>query len=139
MDIILCVLQLAISIIIAFFAGKLIAKLRLPSILGWLIAGLLIGPHALNLLNSSILDSQWFRMLESLFECVFGLIIGTELIWKNIKKSGTQIVVTTITESLGAFFVVTLLFGIIFWFMGTPLYLAFMFGGISLATQLEYQ
>ena len=34
----------------------------------------------------------------------------------------------------GTFFVVSLVFGIIFWFADVPLYLAFMFGGIALAT-----
>lgn len=131
---VLQLLRLAISILIAFLAGKLIAKLRLPSILGWLIAGMLIGPHALNFLNSQILDSQWFGIAESLFECVFGLMIGTELIWKDIKKAGTRIIVTTITESLCTFFVVSMVFGIIFWVTDIPVYLAFMFGGIALAT-----
>lgn len=134
MEIMLEVLWLAVSIIIAFFAGKLVAKLRLPSILGWLIAGMLIGPHALDLLNSSILDSPWFGVAESLFECIFGLMIGTELIWKDIKKAGTRIMVTTITEALGTFFVVSLVFGLIFWFTDIPVYLAFVFGGIALAT-----
>ena len=32
-------LRLLASILIAFAAGKLISKLKLPSILGWLIAG----------------------------------------------------------------------------------------------------
>lgn len=134
MDTFLEVLRLLLSIAIAFFAGKLISKLKLPSILGWLIAGMIIGPHALNLLNSSTLDSQWFNVIESVFECTFGLIIGTELIWKKMKKAGPQIVVTTITESLGTFLVVSLVFGVIFWFSDIPVYLAFMFGGIALAT-----
>ena len=122
------------SIAIALAAGKLISKLKLPSILGWLIAGMMIGPHALNLLNSSVLDSRWFQTLESLFECTFGLMIGTELIWKEMKKAGPQILVTTVTESLGTFLVVSLVFGTIFWLTDIPIYLAFMFGGIALAT-----
>ena len=134
MEILFDVCRLLLSIAIAFFAGKLIAKLHLPSILGWLIAGMIIGPHALNLLSNSVLDAAWFSGLESLLECVFGLMIGTELIWKQMKKSGPQILVTTITESMGTFLVVSLAFGIIFWFAGIPIYLAFMFGGISLAT-----
>lgn len=128
------VLRLLLAIVIAFVAGKLIAKLKLPSILGWLIAGMIIGPHAVNLLGSSVLDAQWFDILESIFECTFGLMIGTELIWKQMKKAGPQILVTTITESLGTFFVVSLVFGIIFWFADIPIYLAFLFGGIALAT-----
>ena len=58
MDILLDLLRLLVSILIAFLAGKLISKLKLPSILGWLIAGMIIGPHALNLLDSSVLESQ---------------------------------------------------------------------------------
>lgn len=134
MEIGLDMLRLLLSIGIAFLAGKLIAKLHLPSILGWLIAGMMIGPHALNLLSSSVLDAAWFGVLESLLECTFGLMIGTELIWKQMKKAGPQILVTTITESLGTFLVVSLVFGILFWFADVPLYLAFLFGGISLAT-----
>ena len=103
MDILFDVFRLLASIAIALAAGKLISKLKLPSILGWLIAGMMIGPHALNLLNSSVLDSRWFQTLESLFECTFGLMIGTELIWKEMKKAGPQILVTTVTESLGTF------------------------------------
>ena len=58
----------------------------------------------------------------------------TELIWGQMKKAGKQIVVTTITESLGTFFVVSVVFGVIFYFAGTPIYLALLFGGIALAT-----
>lgn len=134
MDIAMDLLRLLAAIVIAFIAGKLISRLKLPSILGWLIAGMAIGPHALNLLGSSVLDSRWFDILESILECTFGLMIGTELIWKQMKKAGPQILVTTITESLGTFIVVSLVFGVIFWFADIPLYLAFMFGGIALAT-----
>lgn len=134
MEILSEIASLLVAIVIAFTAGKLIAKLRLPSILGWLIAGMAIGPHALNILGNSVLEAEWFGILESIFECTFGLMIGSELIWKQMKKAGSQILVTTITESLGTFFVVSLVFGIIFWFADVPLYLAFMFGGIALAT-----
>ena len=51
-----------------------------------------------------------------------------------MKHAGKQIVVTTITESVGTFLVVSLVFGVLFWFAGVPLYLAFFFGGIALAT-----
>ena len=37
MDILIDVLRLLVSIVLAFLAGKLISKLKLPSILGWLI------------------------------------------------------------------------------------------------------
>ena len=126
--------SLILALLIALIAGKLISKLKLPAILGWLIAGMIMGPHAIGLLSNSLLEAPWFNTVESLLECVVGLMIGTELIWSQMKKAGKQILVTTITESLGTFFVVSLVFGIIFWLTDVPIYLAFLFGGIALAT-----
>ena len=126
--------RLLLAIAIAFVCGKLVSKLKLPSILGWLIAGMILGPHAVNLLSDSLLNAGWYTVTESILECTVGLMIGTELIWNQIKQSGKQIVVTTITESLGTFIVASLVFGVIFYFTGIPVYLAFMFGGIALAT-----
>lgn len=120
--------------VLAWLCGRLMAKINLPSILGWLICGIIIGPHALNLLSTDVLDAAWFKVAESILECTFGLMIGTEMIWKEMKKAGPQIVVTTITESLGTFIIVSLVSGLIFAFSGVPVYLAFMFGGIALAT-----
>ena len=127
-------LRLLLAIAVAVVAGKLISRLKLPAILGWLIAGMIMGPHALGLLGDALLDAAWFNTVESLLECVVGLMIGTELIWPQMKKAGKQILVTTITESLGTFLVVSLAFGILFWMTGMPVYLAFLFGGIALAT-----
>lgn len=134
MEIVLEILRLLLTAVIAYLVGRLVAKLHLPAILGWLITGMALGPHALGLMNSAVMESAWFTTAESLLESVVGLMIGTELIWSEMKRSGKQIVVTTITESLGTFFVVTLVFGVIFYFTGTPLYLAAIFGGIALAT-----
>ena len=134
MQIMADILCLLLAIVIAVIAGKLISELKLPAILGWLIAGMIMGPHALGLLGDSLLNAAWFNTVESLLECIVGLMIGTELIWSQMKKAGKQILVTTITESLGTFVVVSLVFAIIFGFTGVPIYLAFLFGGIALAT-----
>lgn len=132
--VILDIMRLLLTIAIAFVAGKLVAKLKLPAILGWLITGMLLGPYALGLMTAEVTGAGWFSVVESLLECTVGLMIGTELLWKTMKKAGKQIVVTTITESLGTFLVVGLVFGVIFWMTGVPVYLALLFGGIALAT-----
>lgn len=129
MEILGDILRLAAAVGIAFVAGKLIAKLKLPAILGWLIAGMAIGPHALGLLGESVLNAGWFEAAESLLECVFGLMIGTELIWKRMKKAGPQILITTLTESLGTFVLVSAVFGVLFWATGLPIYPALLLGG----------
>lgn len=128
------ILKLIVAFVVAFLFGKLVAKIKLPSILGWLIAGMILGPHAFKVLDWEILDAVWFQSRIHVLECAVGLMIGTEIVWKTIKRSGMQIIVTTLTESFGTFIVVTAVFGVIFYFSGIPLYLAVIFGGIALAT-----
>lgn len=128
------ILRLLFSILLAFLAGKLISNLKLPSILGWLITGMILGPHALSLINNKLLNSIWYQSVMHILECAVGLMIGTELVWKKLKKSGRSIIITTLTQSIGTFLLVSLVFGIVFYFSDLPLYLAFLFGGIALAT-----
>lgn len=131
---IILLLRLFVAIVIAFIVGKLVSKIKLPAILGWLITGMILGPHAFSLINPEILEAHWYETAVSILECAVGLMIGTELVWKKIKQSGKSIIITTLTQSLGTFFVVTLVFGVVFYFSNIPLYLAFIFGGIALAT-----
>lgn len=131
---ILSVVRLLGTVILAFLAGKLISKLKLPSILGWLIAGMILGPHALSFISNDLLDAVWYKSIVHILECTVGLMIGTELVWNKLKKSGRSIIITTLTQSLGTFLVVSLVFCIVFYISNVPLYLAFLFGGIALAT-----
>ena len=119
---------------LAMLAGKLISKLKLPSILGWLIIGMFFGPHAFGIMSQEVLNASWYKVTVTWTQCAFGLMLGTELVWKKLKNYGKGLIVTTLTQSLGTFFFVTLVFGIIFKFTGIPIYLAFVFGSIALAT-----
>lgn len=122
------------TLIIAFFAGKLVSKIKLPAILGWLIAGMILGPNAAGILPQEVLNTTWYKVIIMWMQCAFGLMLGTELVWNRIKNYGKSLIVTTLTQSLGTFALVSLVFGIVFQCMGIPLYLAFVFGGIALAT-----
>lgn len=122
------------ALVAAYFAGKLVGKLKLPEILGWLIAGMVLGPHAGRLLSEATLDAAWYRTIIMWMQCAVGVMLGTELVWKRIRAFGKALVVTTLTQSLGTFVLVTLVFGVIFFVTGVPVYLAFAFGGIALAT-----
>jgi Kef-type K+ transport system membrane component KefB len=131
---ILSIFRLLVTIVLAYLAGFLLSKLKLPSILGWLLTGMTLGPHALSLLNNSLLNAVWYESVVHILECAVGLMIGTELVWRKLKQSGRSIIITTLTQSLGTFLFVSLVFGIVFYFSHIPLYLAFLFGGIALAT-----
>lgn len=123
-----------VTLAIAFFAGKLISKIKMPSILGWLIVGMLLGHHAIGVMPQQVMDAAWYKTIIMWMQCAFGVMLGTELIWTKLKSYGKALVFTTLTQSLGTFTVVSLAFGIIFSFLDIPVYLAFVFGGIALAT-----
>ena len=119
---------------LALMAGKLVSRIKLPSILGWLVIGMLFGPHALGLMPQQVLDAVWYKTVIMWMQCAFGLMLGTELVWKELKSCGKGLVVTTLTQSLGTFIVVTWVFGVVFLTADVPVYLAFLLGGIALAT-----
>ena len=131
---ILNILRWILTLILAVLAGKAMQKLKMPAILGWLIAGMALGPHALNLLPQKLLDTALYQTVIIWMQCSFGLMLGTELVWRRVKKYGRALMITTLTQSLGTFLFVSAMFAILFVFMHIPIYLAFAFGGIALAT-----
>ncbi len=130
----LLLLRWVAAIVLAFFIGKLVSKLKLPSILGWLVAGMILGPHALKLMPQTLMDGAGYQAIVHVLECAVGLMIGTELVWSRMKKYGKALIITTLTQSLGTFVLVSAVFAIVFAVSGIPIYLAFIFGGIALAT-----
>ncbi|MGN0796346.1 MAG: cation:proton antiporter [Christensenellales bacterium] len=119
---------------IAFVCGKLVSKLKLPAILGWLIAGIVFGPYLCEVVTLEITDSVWYKIFIKIFECLAGVMIGREIIFKKIAKSGKQIIGITFVQSIGTFLFVSIVFAITFILADIPVYLAFVFGGIALAT-----
>ena len=127
-------IRLLTVVLLAVIAGKVAAKFKMPAVLGFLIAGMLLGPYAVNLLTQDILDNSMYHTLIERMECGMGLMLGSEMIWRKMRSSGKQIVVITLAQSLMTFAVVSLAFSAIFYFMDIPVFLGLIFGGIALAT-----
>lgn len=125
------IVLLVLFITLALLMGKLVSKTHLPAILGWLLTGMIIGPHALNWMDSSIMDAQWFHILSNIGEVFVGMLIGTELILKELKKSGKQILIICLFEGITAFIFVSVAF---FIFADIPMPIALVFDAIALAT-----
>ena len=134
METLVMILRWAGTLVLAWLCGKLITKIKMPAILGWLIAGMLLGPCGADLLSQSILDTGWYKMMIIWMQCAFGLMLGTELIWTKIASYGRALIITTLTQSLGTFAIVSVTFAVVLYFAGQPVWLAPAFGGIALAT-----
>ena len=128
------ILRVLFSMAFAIILGRLVSKLKLPAILGWLITGMIVGPYAFGILDFALLEGSSYKLLLSLLEAFVGIMIGSELVLRTLKKSGKQIIVTTLFQSVGTFIFVSACFFIVFKFMDFPSYLALVFGAIALAT-----
>lgn len=118
----------------ALIIGKLFEKMRLPSILGWLVTGVIMGPYSVGLVGFDTIESDWYVIFEKFFECFAGVMIGREIKFKKIMKSGKQILGITFIQSISTFIFVSSVFLMVFSLCGFPLYMSFLFGGIALAT-----
>lgn len=127
-------LRMVAIVCVAVACGKLVSKVKLPAILGWLIAGIVFGPYLAGVVTLDITSALWYQVLIKLFECFAGVMIGREIIFKKIASFGKQIVGITFVQSIGTFLVVSAVFSVVFLIAGIPVYLAFVFGGIALAT-----
>lgn len=134
MEVFIGILRVFGIVCVALILGNLVAKLKLPSILGWLITGIVFGPYLVGFVSSDIMATEWYKSVINFFECCAGLMIGTEIIFKKLKAYGKQIIGITMVQSLGTFVVVSLCFIVVCLIANLPIYLAFIFGGIALAT-----
>lgn len=121
-------------ICVAIIVGKLVSKIKLPAILGWLITGIVFGPYLVQIVTLEITAKVWFNVVVKIFECFAGVMIGREIIFEKIARSGKQIIGITFIQSICTFLVVSLVFAVTLAIAKLPVYPAFVFGGIALAT-----
>lgn len=78
--------SIALILLIGMFAGWLCKKLYLPSLLGMILTGILLGPYALNMIDSSILNisSELRRIALIIILTRAGLSLDIE----SLKKVG---------------------------------------------------
>lgn len=107
------ILKVGIALIVGFIGGKLAEKLKLPSVSGYLIFGLFLGP-SMGLLfpTEGFINQSEMHSLTFIKEIALALIafsIGSEFSISNLKKLGKRVTVITLFDVLGAVFIVLLL------------------------------
>ena len=95
---------IAIMLVAALLAGKVVKKMKLPNVTGYLVIGLLIGPHCLNVLSNELIDSMSV-ITEFALGCI-AFSIGAEFRISFLKKVGKAPIVIGVLEGLGAVVVV---------------------------------
>jgi len=96
-------LIVGLVIIIGFYVGRSTKWVKLPSVLGYMVVGLILGPSFLNLIDDGTQNN-----LSFITEIALGFValsIGLELSISSLKKQGIGIISIIFAESFIAFFV----------------------------------
>ena len=98
---------LGLAVIVGFYVGHAARKTRLPSLIGYMLLGIIAGESGLGLFDGQLLERLAFISEITLAFVAFS--IGTELNLSSLRKLGGGIVSIILFESFAAFTVVTLL------------------------------
>lgn len=78
--------SIALIILLGLFMGSIFTKLKLPSLVGMILTGIILGPHMLNLLDSSIIGIS--SELRQIALVIILTRAGLALDIKDLKKVG---------------------------------------------------
>jgi len=112
----------------AFFVGQLFRQLGIPQVVGFIVAGTVMGPSLLNIIPQTLSESLLF--VSQLALALIGFEMGEHLRFQELRKLGKTIIVIVLFEAFGAFILVTL--GV--YAVTGVMYQALIFGAIASAT-----
>jgi Kef-type K+ transport system membrane component KefB len=116
------------AVVFSLYAGRLARKANLPSLVGYMILGVILGGSVFGVISLENTDSMGF-----LTDIALGFVaftIGSELNLKELRKLGRSIIYIIIAESFAAFFAVT---GAV-WLLTGNLPMALIFGSLAPAS-----
>lgn len=90
--------------LIAFYMGKLMRLIKLPSLIGYMVAGVLLGPSLLNFISEDVQGS--FSFITDIALSFVAVSIGLELSLTALKRQGSGIITVIFAESFMAFILV---------------------------------
>lgn len=97
---------IAVLILGGLIFSRILSKINFPSVTGFLIGGIIIGPSVLGLLPREGVES--LALVSEIALAFIAFSIGSEMDLAVIKRLGKRIGLVTIMEALGAFVVVFL-------------------------------
>lgn len=119
---------IGLAIIAAFLGGKVVKGLGIPQVVGWILAGFVLGESFLKVIPLELVDQLSFVSVVALG--LIGFDIGSHLRLGELRKLGRSIVFILLGESLSAFFLVAA--GV--YLLTQSWHAALVFGAVAAAT-----
>lgn len=115
------VISLGFIVLFSFLIGKLVVKIGLPLITGYLFAGIIAGPHLLTLMTQTVTDK--LHLIDQIALGIIALTAGGELRLNALKKQ---------IKSISLIVLFQLVF--VYWGVGLGLFLLREFIGFPVTT-----
>ena len=133
------VLALGVILTAGLFGSKLLRRLGLPSVTGYIIIGILLGPSVSGIVPAGVIEQ--LDVLTSITLAVVAYLIGGSLRLDSLRGLGSSVLWVTFFQSIGAWLLVTALLSFALLraipdatFREFAFPLAFVVGAISSAT-----
>lgn len=112
-----------------FTLGALAQKLKLPGLVGNIAAGILVGPHGLELFSREMIHG--FGAVTDFALCIFGFTMGTHLVLRQLHNAGHRIISILLYETI---LVPALIFTALYFGVGLDLPPSLLLAAIGLTT-----
>ncbi len=123
------IIALSLMLMLGFLMTRLTKLARLPNVTAYIVTGILIGPHLLNLIPRRVIDGTAF--LPDIALAFIAFSTGEFFRIDALKKSGWGVVLLTLSESLLAS---VLVFLSVFYLLGLPLAFSVVLAALAAAT-----
>jgi len=121
-------LCLAIAIILSLLSSKLMKKVQLPNVTGYLVVGLLVGPYCLKLFSEQVVNQ--FAFISDMALGFIAFSIGAEFKATYLKQIGKAPIIIAFLEGIGG----TLFVDLILILTGHDVAFSITLGAIAAAT-----
>jgi len=125
-------LSAGLILLLGFVGARLLKYVRLPSVTAFLIVGILIGPHILNIVTEEIFTASDF--FSNLVLGIIAFSLGENFRLEEIKKGMKQIMWISLVAALGTWVLVSAAILVYFVIVKVPVYPAIVLGAAASAT-----
>lgn len=122
-------LAMALALAGGYGSAKLLGRIKLPSVTGYILAGLLFSPSLLNLIPTSV--NKEFDLVKALGLGLIAFIVGAELEMERIRHISKVIILSSLGLSLATF---SLVFSAMLFLARLTLPVALVLGATATAT-----
>jgi len=111
------VFALSVLLTAGFALARLARALHLPSVTGYILAGIALGPTGLNIIGAEVLENR-LQVFTNIALLLVAFGIGERFDLQQLRTSARALVRVSLGESLGSFVLVGLSVGVVAWLTG---------------------